>query len=120
MHRNIELFVVALLVSVAAHATDEALSSAEFDHVIAKPYKATHAKNGTVVELQLMPDGSASVRQGYNDVGTWHRDGEASYCVRWKRYRTYNRCSTLIKRDGKFALLTAGGDLAWWVEPAKP
>jgi len=108
---------VALLISaLSAHATDEPISKEEFDKIATSPFKATSTRNGTVVEVHLKSDGSVVARQGYNDIGTWRRNGDAGYCVRWNKQRFDDRCTTFIKRDGKLALSPSSGILEWWVE----
>ena len=111
------LLCVTLLAALSAHAMDGSITKEEFDQIVVNPFKATSAKNGTVVEVHLKADGSVVARQGYNDVGTWRRDGDAGYCVRWNKQRFDDRCSTFVKREGKLALNSPTGELTWWVEP---
>ena len=73
------LLCVTMLAALSAHAMDGAITKEEFDQIVVNPFKATSAKNGTVVEVHLKADGSVVARQGYNDVGTWRRDGDAGY-----------------------------------------
>lgn len=110
------LLCVTMLAAFSAHATDGAITKQEFDQIVVNPFKATHAKNGTVVEVHLKADGSVVARQGYNDVGTWRREGDAGYCVRWNKQRFDDRCSTFVRREGKLALNAPNGELTWWVE----
>jgi hypothetical protein len=113
------LLCTALLVAGGAYAADAAISKDEFDQVIAKPFTATHAKNGLVVELHLKSDGYAVASQGYNDVGTWRRNGDVGYCVRWNKQRFDDRCTSFIRQDGKLAATGSSGEVAWWIERAQ-
>ena len=112
-----QLFLcVALLAALSASAADEQISKEEFEQIVANPFKATNAKSGSIVEMHMKSDGSVVARQGYNDIGTWRRNGDAGYCVRWNKQRFDDRCTTFIKRDGKLALSASSGNLDWWVE----
>lgn len=111
------ILFVTLFVTTVAQAADPHITKDEFDQLIARPFKAINVKNGNVVEIHLKPDNSAVAAQGYNDIGTWRRDGDAGYCVRWNKQRFDDRCSYFVKRDGKLAIVPPNGELAWWVEP---
>ena len=110
------LLFVTLFASAAAQAADPHITKEEFDQLIASPFKAINVKNGNVVEIHLKADNSAVARQGYNDIGTWRRDGDAGYCISWNKQRFDDRCATFVKREGKLALNSSAGELTWWVE----
>ena len=112
------LCATLVLVAAGAHASDTKVSKDEFDQVIAQPFKATNIKTGLVVEIHLKSDGSVVARNGYNDVGTWRRNGDTSYCVRWNKQRLDDRCTDFVRQDGKLAGTAPTGELTWWIEGA--
>lgn len=112
------LLCTALLVAGGAHASDAVVSKDEFEQVIAQPYKATNIKSGLVVEVHLKSDGSIVARQGYNDIGTWRRNGDTGYCARWNKQRYEDRCTNFVKQDGKLAGTGPTGEVTWWIERA--
>ena len=113
------LLTAALLLSANAFANNPALSKDEFDQMIAQPFKATNGKSGLIVEIHLKPDNSAVARKGYNDIGTWRRNGDAGYCVRWNKQRFEERCTNFVKQDGKVLGVAPPGDVTWWIERAE-
>ena len=113
------LLTAALLLSANAFANNPALSKDEFDQLIAQPFKATNGKSGLIVEIHLKPDNSAVARKGYNDIGTWRRNGDAGYCVRWNKQRVEERCTNFVKQDGKVLGVVPPGDVTWWIERAE-
>ena len=113
------LLPAALLLSANAFANNPALSKDEFDQLIAQPFKATNGKSGLIVEIHLKPDNSAVARKGYNDIGTWRRNGDAGYCVRWNKQRVEERCTNFVKQDGKVLGVAPPGDVTWWIERAE-
>lgn len=117
-HRFIGL-AAALLAAGAARAEDAPVTADEFTQVVASPFKATNAKSGLVINIHLRPNASVVASNGYNDVGTWRRDGDATYCVRWNKQRLEDRCARMVRRDGKLGLLDGTGNLAWWVEASR-
>ena len=119
MNFKIGLTCFAFFGSTMAHAADAPIPKNEFEQIIASPFTATNAKSGLVVNVHLKPDGSAVVRQGYNDVGTWRRDGDSGYCVRWNKRRTDESCAYFVKRDGKLGVNAASGELTYWIEPSE-
>lgn len=118
---RIPVAIACTLMTIAsqAHASQEPATKEEFESLISAPFKATHLKNNSIVEVTLKADGSAVARQSYNDIGTWRRDGDSGYCVRWNKSRFDDRCAYLTKRDGKFAFGPQLGDPVWQVEPLK-
>ncbi len=111
------LLCTTLLIAGAAIAQDAAVTKDEFDLLVSKPFKATHMKKGGfVVEVHLKPDGSAIASQGQSDTGTWRRNGDAGYCVRWSKQPVDDRCVNFVKRDGKLAATAPSGEVTWWVE----
>lgn len=119
MHIHHGLLCVTQLVAGGAHAADATVSKDEFDQVIAQPFKATNIKSGLVVEIHLRADGSVVARQGYNDIGTWRRNGDTGYCVRWNKQRLDDRCTDFVKQDGKLAGTAPTGEVTWWIERAQ-
>ena len=111
------IFCLALIAAFSAHSADTPINKDEFDQLVASPFKAINAKNSNVVEIHMKPDGSVVAKEGYNDIGTWRRDGDAGYCIRWNKQRFDDRCTTFVRRDGKLALNSPTGELTWWVEP---
>lgn len=120
MHRHLGLVLALALATTTASATDEMLSNAEFEQMTSSPFVATNAKSGLVVEIELKSGGQAVARRGYNDVGSWHKQGDSAYCVRWNKQRLDDRCAQFVRHDGKLALTASPGeDVAWWVTGAQ-
>ena len=113
------LAAAALLLSANAFANSPALSKDEFDQLIAQPFKATNGKSGFIVEIHLKPDGSAVARKGYNDIGTWRRNGDAGYCVRWNKQRMDDRCTNFVRQDEKVFGVVPPGEVTWLIERAE-
>lgn len=120
MRFKLALLYVTLLGAGTAFAQDAAVSKDEFDQITASPFKATHMKkSGFAVEIHLKADGSAVASLGQNDVGTWRRNGDAAYCVRWNKHTLDDLCVNFVKRDGKLAATAPNGVVTWWVESSK-
>jgi hypothetical protein len=117
--RPTPLAAAALLLSANAFANSPALSKDEFDQLIAQPFKATNGKSGLIVEIHLKPDGSAVARKGYNDIGTWRRNGDAGYCVRWNKQRMDDRCTNFVRQDEKVFGVVPPGEVTWLIERAE-
>ena len=116
MKANIATLAAMCCLSVA-HAQEPApVTAAEFDQITANPMKLKNASSGAVVQVHLKAGGSAVISQAYNDVGDWKRKDDASYCVRWSKQRPEERCSTIVRRDGKVGFIDPSGQLAWWLQ----
>ena len=111
------LLCVALLSAGSANASDAPASKEEFDRITAAPFKAIHmTREGFVVQIHLKQDGYAVASLSHNDVGSWRRNGDAGYCVRWNKQRLDDRCVNFVKRDGKLAATAPNGEVVWWIE----
>ena len=120
MRCKLGMCMAALLATTTAYSADEAVSTTEFDQITSTPFIVTNAKSGMAVEVHLKAGGTAAASQGYNDVGTWRREGNSGYCVRWNKQRLDDRCSNFIRRDGKLGLASPPSeDVTWWVTEAK-
>jgi len=92
-------------------AQAEPISEQEFQSSIVDKSVSLTNPRGINVQLRLEKDGRSVASGGFNDVGRWRVTGPGSYCARWNKLPSEERCSAFARRGSQLVLQQADGQV---------
>jgi len=96
----------------AGAPADPPISEQEFQSGIVNKSLLLKGADGKDYGLRLEDGGRAVVSLAFNDVGRWRSNGPGAYCVRWNKFPMDERCSYVMRREGKLAIMQSNGTVA--------
>lgn len=74
---------------------------------------------GKDIDLQLKPDGTATVSGATTDTGTWRLPGKG-YCATWVKIRAgQERCFTVVQRGTDTLVLNPDGSISTTIKSVR-